>query len=256
MAERYDCHYCKESLFGKKYVLREENPYCVKCYKSLYSNTCEECKKPICCNSRDLSYKDRHWHDDCFHCFKCNRSLVDKPFSTKNEELLCTECYSNEYSSKCYECKKTIMPGSRKMEHKGNSWHETCFTCQRCQQPIGTKSFIPKDNTNYCVPCFEKQFALQCVQCKKPITTGGVTYRDQPWHKDCFLCTGCKEQLSGQRFTSRDDFPYCLNCFCNLYAKNAPYISDVKKEYLLILMGNIFHCRGVIYCLKSPKEVV
>lgn len=52
MADRYDCHYCKESLFGKKYVLRDENPYCVKCYESLYSNTCEECKKPIGCNSR------------------------------------------------------------------------------------------------------------------------------------------------------------------------------------------------------------
>lgn len=52
MTERYDCHYCKESLFGKRYVLREENPYCVKCYESLYSNTCEECKKPIGCNSR------------------------------------------------------------------------------------------------------------------------------------------------------------------------------------------------------------
>ncbi|KAG9339424.1 hypothetical protein JZ751_023561 [Albula glossodonta] len=228
MTERYDCHYCKESLFGKKYVLREDNPYCIKCYESLYSNTCEECKKPIGCNSRDLSYKDRHWHEDCFHCFQCRRSLVDKPFSTKDEQLLCTECYSNEYSSKCHECKKIIMPGSKKMEHKGNSWHETCFTCQRCQQPIGTKSFIPKDGHNYCVPCYEKQFAMQCIHCKKfpssltllclvlplspaprpytdpkPITTGGVTYHDQPWHKDCFLCTGCKQQLTGQRFTSR-----------------------------------------------------
>ncbi|KAG7251403.1 hypothetical protein CRUP_032730, partial [Coryphaenoides rupestris] len=166
MTERYDCHYCKESLFGKKYVLREENPYC------------------------DLSYKDRHWHEDCFQCFQCKHSLVDKPFSTKDEQLLCTECYSNEYSSKCHECKKTIMPGSRKMEHKGNSWHETCFTCHRCQQPIGTKSFIPKESHNFCVPCYEKQFAMHC-----------------------------KQQLSGQRFTSRDDFAYCLNCFCNLYAK-------------------------------------
>uniref|UniRef100_A0A8C5DI16 Four and a half LIM domains protein 2-like n=1 Tax=Gouania willdenowi TaxID=441366 RepID=A0A8C5DI16_GOUWI len=209
MTERYDCHYCKESLFGKKYVLREENPYC-------------ECKKPHRLQLlplQDLSYKDRHWHEDCFKCFQCKRSLVDKPFSTKDEQLLCTECYSNEYSSKCHQCKKTIMPGSRKMEHKGNSWHETCFTCHRCQQPIGTKSFIPKDNNNFCVPCYEKQFAMQCVHCKKPITTGGVTYRDQPWHKDCFLCTSCKQQLSGQRFTSRDDFAYCLNCFCNLYAK-------------------------------------
>ncbi|XP_030425609.1 four and a half LIM domains protein 2 isoform X3 [Gopherus evgoodei] len=168
---------------------------------------------------QDLSYKDRHWHETCFHCFQCKNSLVDKPFAAKEEHLLCTECYSNEYSSKCNECKKTIMPGTRKMEYKGNSWHETCFICHRCQQPIGTKSFIPKDNQNFCVPCYEKQFAMQCVQCKKAITTGGVTYREQPWHKECFVCTGCKKQLSGQRFTSRDEFAYCLSCFCNLYAK-------------------------------------
>ena len=60
---------------------------------------------------QDLSYKDRHCQHACFHCFKCTRSLVDKPFSTKDDQLLCTECYSNEYSSKCQECKKTIMPG-------------------------------------------------------------------------------------------------------------------------------------------------
>lgn len=164
--------------------------------------------------------------------------------------------------------------GSRKMEHKGNSWHETCFTCQRCQQPIGTKSFIPKDNHNFCVPCYEKQFAMQCVHCKKvllipycvnlsnqplhihstfkcinapfpffhqPITTGGVTYRDQPWHKDCFLCTSCKLQLTGQRFTSRDDFAYCLNCFCNLYAKKcASCTTPISGNHISSLAEHIF----------------
>lgn len=61
----------------------------------------------------------------------------------------------------------TLMTGTRKMEYKDSSWHETCFVCRRCQQPIGTKSFIPKDNQNFCVPCYEKQYALQCVQCQK-----------------------------------------------------------------------------------------
>ncbi|OCT92468.1 four and a half LIM domains protein 2 [Xenopus laevis] len=252
MTERFDCHYCKDSLFGKKYLLREENPYCVKCYESLYSNSCEECKKPIGYDGKDLSYKDRHWHESCFHCFQCKKSLVDKPFAAKDEHLVCTECYSNEYSSKCNECKKTIMPGTRKMEYKGNSWHETCFICSRCQQPIGTKSFIPKDNQNFCVQCYEKQFAMHCAQCKKAITTGGVTYRDQPWHKECFVCTGCKKPLSGQRFTSRDEFAYCLNCFCNLYAKKcagctnpisglggAKYISFEERQW----HSDCFNCK-------------
>uniref|UniRef100_A0A7N6B815 LIM zinc-binding domain-containing protein n=1 Tax=Anabas testudineus TaxID=64144 RepID=A0A7N6B815_ANATE len=223
MAERYDCTECKESLYGQKYVLREEKPYCVKCYEVLFCHNCEVCQKLISCTSKDLSYKDRHWHGECFLCTKCSRSLVDRPFATKDDVLMCTECYSNEFSAKCHACLKTIMPGSKKMEHKGNSWHENCFTCNRCQQPIGTRSFVQKDGNNYCLSCYEKQFALQCVHCKKPITTGGVNYRDQPWHKECFVCIGCKQQLAGQRFTSRDDFAYCLDCFCNLFAKKCAY---------------------------------
>lgn len=53
----------------------------------------------------------------------------------------------------------------------------------------------------------------------QPVTSGGVTYREQPWHRECFVCTACKKPLSGQRFTSRDEFAYCLGCFCDLYAK-------------------------------------
>ncbi|CAJ0961866.1 unnamed protein product [Ranitomeya imitator] len=51
------------------------------------------------------------------------------------------------------------------------------------------------------------------------LTKGGVTYRDEPWHKECFVCTGCKTQLAGQQFTSQDEKPYCIKCFGNLYAK-------------------------------------
>lgn len=53
----------------------------------------------------------------------------------------------------------------------------------------------------------------------KAITTGGVTYNEKPWHRECFTCIGCKKQLAGQRFTSRENYPYCLECFSNLYAK-------------------------------------
>lgn len=82
---------------------------------------------------QDLSYKDRHWHEDCFHCFQCKRSLVDKPFSTKDEQLLCTECYSNKYSSKCHECKKTIMPGERTVWEFNNFDLTNTFLFQNIQ---------------------------------------------------------------------------------------------------------------------------
>ena len=51
------------------------------------------------------------------------------------------------------------------------------------------------------------------------ITTGGVTYKQQPWHRECFTCTNCNASLAGQRFTSRDEKPYCADCFGELFAK-------------------------------------
>lgn len=75
---------------------------------------------------QDLSYKDRHWHSECFLCIKCSHSLVDRPFAAKDDMLMCVECYSHEYSSKCHACLKTIMPGRsatiggqlRKLSHR------------------------------------------------------------------------------------------------------------------------------------------
>lgn len=51
------------------------------------------------------------------------------------------------------------------------------------------------------------------------ITSGGVTYKNDPWHRECFTCTHCSTSLAGQRFTSRDDKPYCADCFGELFAK-------------------------------------
>lgn len=58
------------------------------------------------------------------------------------------------------------------------------------------------------------------------LTQGGVTYRDQPWHRECLVCTGCQTPLAGQQFTSREDDPYCVACFGELFA---PKCSSCKR---------------------------
>lgn len=52
MSERYDCAECKESLYGQKYILKDENSYCIKCYDALFSNNCEVCQVIIDCTSK------------------------------------------------------------------------------------------------------------------------------------------------------------------------------------------------------------
>lgn len=68
MIECFDCYYCNEFFFGKKYILWEESFYCVVCFEILFVNICEECGKFIGCDCKDLFYKDWYWYEVCFYC--------------------------------------------------------------------------------------------------------------------------------------------------------------------------------------------
>lgn len=46
-----------------------------------------------------------------------------------------------------------------------------------------------------------------------------MTYKGEPWHKECFTCSNCEKQLAGIKFTSKDDKPYCADCYGELFAK-------------------------------------
>ncbi|XP_041976256.1 prickle planar cell polarity protein 3-A isoform X4 [Aricia agestis] len=213
------CWQCDESLTGQRYVLRDEHPYCIKCYETVFANGCEECNKTIGIDSKDLSYKDKHWHEACFLCAKCRVSLVDKQFGSKLDKIYCGNCYDAQFASRCDGCGEVFRAGTKKMEYKTRQWHEKCFCCVVCKNPIGTKSFIPREQEIYCAGCYEDKFATRCVKCNKILTQGGVTYKNEPWHRECFTCTHCDTSLAGQRFTSRDDKPYCAECFGELFAK-------------------------------------
>ena len=71
------------------------------------------------------------------------------------------------------------------------------------------------------------------------ITQGGVTYRNEPWHRECFTCTHCQKSLAGQRFTSRDDKPYCADCFGELFSKRCTACSKpITGTLILIIYGH------------------
>jgi hypothetical protein len=227
------CWQCDGSLTGMRYVLREDHPFCIKCYEQVHANVCEECTKPIGIDSKDLSYKEKHWHETCFLCNKCKVSLVDKPFGSKSERIYCGDCYDEQFASRCDGCNEIFKAGTKKMEYKGKQWHESCFCCFKCKTSIGNKTFIPRENDIFCTDCFEERYATRCVKCSEVINAGGVTYKNEPWHKECFNCNACGVSLAGVRFTTREDRPYCSTCFGSLYAKKCdgclkPIVGNVK----------------------------
>ena len=48
----FSCWQCDESLTGQRYVLRDEHPYCVKCYETVFANTCDDCNRIIGIDSK------------------------------------------------------------------------------------------------------------------------------------------------------------------------------------------------------------
>ncbi|XP_013854922.1 four and a half LIM domains protein 3 isoform X4 [Austrofundulus limnaeus] len=220
MSEKFSCKHCSQPLHGCKYIQVEATPHCITCYDLLFSNTCHECRGAISHNDKELSYEDRFYHELCFRCVRCERSLAGEAFTCQDQALLCSSCFcSSQVWSRCAACDGAMTPGSRMLEYGGAAWHQTCFLCHGCQKPIGSEGFVPDSSRFYCVPCYERQVAPRCSRCNKALTKGGVTYRDQVWHKDCFLCSGCRAPLANQPFTSQEESPFCITCFSNLHAK-------------------------------------
>lgn len=61
----------------------------------------------------------------------------------------------------------SLFTGTKKMEYKTRQWHEKCFCCCVCKVPIGTQSFIPREQEIYCAKCYEDKFATRCIKCNK-----------------------------------------------------------------------------------------
>lgn len=213
------CWHCDKSLTGKRYVLKDGHAYCHQCFEAHFANSCLDCGRIIGIDCKEVSYQSMHWHEDCFLCSSCQKSLIGVPFGPKENKLFCGDCYNSNFASKCFECSEIFIPGAKKMEYKNKKWHEKCFCCAVCKKVIGTKCFIPKDQEIYCVTCYEDKFVTKCKKCNKIIISGGVTYKNDPWHKECFTCTNCNTSLAGQRFTSRESKPYCAECFGEMFAK-------------------------------------
>lgn len=250
---QFICLHCKVSLTGQRYIFHDERPYCKKCYEDLFANICDKCKIPITCDFKDLSYKEKHWHDKCFKCSGCSTSLIDQPFAYKNDLLYCAPCYENRFAARCTLCGNIFRAGMKKYEHKGRQWHAECFRCKICQKLIGTNSFIPRGQDVVCVPCYEKQFGQQCSKCKGTIARGGIIYRNSPWHRECFLCTGCSKQLAREKYTAVDNQPYCVGCYGRLFARRCVNcklpITGVDDPKFIAFDGRQWH-PGCFKCTK------
>lgn len=76
---------------------------------------------------KDLSYKEKHWHEACFLCNKCRISLVDKQFGSKAEKIYCGNCYDVAFASRCDGCGEVFRAGKFNIQYDSHQFLCVCF---------------------------------------------------------------------------------------------------------------------------------
>ena len=71
-----------------------------QCYENVFANNCDECGKIIGIDSKDLSYKEKHWHEACFLCNKVDTAACDGCDDDSGDDDDCEDDLSSwSYSS-------------------------------------------------------------------------------------------------------------------------------------------------------------
>lgn len=87
-------------------------------------------------------------------------------------------------------------------EAKEKKWHKSHFCCTLCEIELhGKKYFSGENEATLCEKCYEKNVAAKCQKCEKKIISGiKHTVDKYSWHRECFTCRRCKEDLFEQKF--------------------------------------------------------
>lgn len=172
---------------------------------------------------------------------------------------VCSKCSLNLYNtdSITYALEKT--------------YHENCFKCITCQQPLKGKKFYHFNGKVYC----EKDYLLygikenteKCFECKNNIVDVVLTALKRTYHPQCFRCKECRKMLDGLPFTvdkngqifCREDYhkiysPKCSRCNKAIYNDNEITeiirITSLKKDFHV----DCYVCEGCGVNLKKNSD--
>ncbi|XP_034251487.1 paxillin isoform X4 [Thrips palmi] len=146
----------------------------------------------------------------------------------------------------CHACEKPIV--GQVITALGKTWHPEHFTCNHCNQELGTRNFFERDGRPYCEPDYHNLFSPRCAYCNGPILDKCVTALEKTWHTEHFFCAQCGKQFGEEGFHERDGKPYCRDDYFDMFAPkcggcNRPimenYISALNSQW----HADCFVCR-------------
>ncbi len=127
---------------------------------------CFKCGQKITTTTAVKISSDKIFHNECFTCNNCNKSITSNNFLLQEESktLLCGFCRDLHRSNNtslvtCKKCGKSVSGNG--LQFSGQTYHKECFTCSKCNKtPSSAKIAIDK-----------KTQLIVCEACAKGNTT-------------------------------------------------------------------------------------
>ena len=109
---------------------------------------------------------------------------------------------------------------------RGEFFHPTCFVCSQCRTSLANHSFYHHEKSYLCEKCHIDKAQL-CAECQKKILSGeasefflsdrsscpSVAFENKQYHRSCFTCDKCREQIGTSIFFKNKDGKYlCEHC--------------------------------------------
>lgn len=133
-------------------------------------------------------------------------STEEKQLTGKEEDLGVGECAG---------CGNEVKADQGRLKAGNRLYHNECFTCYACQNPISGKYF-DMESRIYCEKDYQSIFVYDCARCNKKIYTNSISNDDDVYHVECFKCDRCDKALveNGMSlpFVAKDSKLYCADC--------------------------------------------
>lgn len=125
------CYYSPKQFTGSNKSRSSVPPGKTKIY-------CAKCQKK--CSGEVLRVTDKYFHKTCFQCAKCSKSLAAGGFFAKDSIYYCVADYQKLFGTKCAVCQLYVE--GEVVSTMGNTYHQKCFTCTKCNLPFESGSKV------------------------------------------------------------------------------------------------------------------
>ncbi|XP_065077628.1 leupaxin isoform X2 [Ochlerotatus camptorhynchus] len=139
----------------------------------------------------------------------------------------------------CNACDKPIV--GQVITALGKTWHPEHFTCNHCNQELGTRNFFERDGNPYCESDYHNLFSPRCAYCNGPILDKCVTALEKTWHTEHFFCAQCGQQFGEDGFHERDGKPYCRNDYFDMFAPKCNGCNRAIMENYISALNSQWH---------------